>query len=377
VVALRGLQSADGTWPYGNQPGAEIGATALAGLTLLECGAADDDVAVRAAAEVVRKASVNVTLNYSIALSILFFDRLSNPADIPLTESLTVRLLAGQTASGGWSYNCPPVSAAETQRLQKHLVEHKELPSRRELPKPGALKRTANGLPKEIQEQLAALKPMEHPSGGDNSNTQFAALALWVGRRYGIPVNEALKRIETRFRTSQNGDGGWAYISGVNSSPPGDSTASMTCAGLLGLAIANGEAIESVQEKRPGFKPARDISNDPCVRAGLIALGRVIRQPRGGGELKDCYFYWSLERVAVALDLTTIGQRDWYTWGTESLLADQQPDGTWKGKYPSGGADTCFALLFLKRSNFTPDLTALLNADFRGPYFTLNRVPPG
>ena len=47
--------------------------------------------------------------------------------------------------------------------------------------------------------------------GDDNSNTQFATLALWVARRHGLPVDHALARIDSRFRHSQGADGGWGY----------------------------------------------------------------------------------------------------------------------------------------------------------------------
>jgi len=50
------------------------------------------------------------------------------------------------------------------------------------------------------------------------------------------------------------------------------------------------------------------------------------------------------------MDLEKIGGKDWYSWGAELLLVSQKQDGSWSGEY--GYADTCFALLFLKRANF-------------------------
>src|SRR5687767_10611120 len=64
VKALRALQRDDGTWPH-----QEIGATALAGLTLLECGAAADDPAVAKAAKAVRATCPTLTHTYSVALA--------------------------------------------------------------------------------------------------------------------------------------------------------------------------------------------------------------------------------------------------------------------------------------------------------------------
>jgi hypothetical protein len=151
----------------------------------------------------------------------------------------------------------------------------------------------------------------------------------------------------------------------------GRSTASMTCAGLLGLAIADGKGSESARERNPRAKAPRNIHKDAQMRKGLLALSATLgspverkpdRQaqqtpaiPQMGGH--SYYFLWSLERVAVALDLKTIGKKDWYAWGAEILLANQQADGSWQGSYGSCGADTCFALLFLKRVNLVPDLT--------------------
>jgi hypothetical protein len=377
VRSLRALQAGDGTWPAHRESGdaTRVGSTALAGLALLECGVKPDDRAVLRAADAVRNGSLKLSYNYSICLAILFLDRLGDASDIPLIESLTVRLLAGQNSSGGWSYYCPPIPDAEVRRLRTKLADRRQLIGQRDMPKPDGVKRTSKDLSPEIQQQLALLQRrggMGVDVGSDNSNTQFATLALWVARRYGLPVEEALKRVGARFRTSQHGEGGWGYFDPSMRARGlmGRSTASMTCAGLLGLAVADGETSEKVRERKPGAKAPRDINKDPQVHKGLLALGTAIgRRPSEertvGG--RTYYFLWSLERVAVALDLKTIGNQDWYAWGAEILLANQQKDGSWQGSYGECGADTCFALLFLKRANLVPDLTAQLAGRIQDP----------
>ena len=85
--------------------------------------------------------------------------------------------------------------------------------------------------------------------------------------------------------------------------------------------------------------------------------------PVAGG--KTFYFLWSLERLSVALDLETLGSKDWYNWGAEIILANQQPDGNWRGEYDT--ADTCFALLFLRRANLARDLTMILKGKLTDP----------
>jgi HEAT repeat protein len=74
-----------------------------------------------------------------------------------------------------------------------------------------------------------------------------------------------------------------------------------------------------------------------------------------------------LERVCVALDLDALDRKDWYAWGTQLLLANQQDDGSWRGNFAHCGADTAFALLFLKKANLTRDLTRNLRGTLKDP----------
>jgi hypothetical protein len=361
ITHLRALQQADGSWPHAE---AVMGATALPALTLLECGIRADDAAVTRAAHYVRQASIGCTHTYSLALGIVFLDRLGEAEDVPLIESMAVRLLGGQGASGGWTYNCPALSAPETRRLGEVVRRRREPGDRRDPPRP-AEKRTVKDLHPEIQKQLAILAGQPAPDGtgnGDNSNTQFAALGLWVARRHGLPVDSALARIEARFRSSQNPNGGWGYVPATDKAV--ETTATMTCAGTFGLTVSHGAVAALVREGSTKVRP-RDARKDPSLNAAVLAMSTFVGQPIGNRkdialpkvEGKTFYFLWGLERVCVALDLKTLGRKDWHAWGTEILLANQQADGSWKGEFAvQGGADTCFALLFLKRSNLTSDL---------------------
>jgi hypothetical protein len=74
----------------------------------------------------------------------------------------------------------------------------------------------------------------------------------------------------------------------------------------------------------------------------------------------DLYFLWSLERMAVAYDLKTVGKRDWYAFGAPIIVACQSADGGWREAFP-GGPDTAFALLFLRRANLFLDLSIALD----------------
>jgi len=351
-----------------------VGGAALVGLTLLECGLTPGDDAVARALQVVRDASPTLTHTYSIALSILLLDRNGDASDVTLIESLGIRLMAGQNGEGGWSYDCPGIDQAEQRRLATHVKSQNELRTSKELPrtdpKDKPAKKTEKDLPREIQNQLAQLRNARggRGAGGDNSNTQFATLGLWVARRHGLPVDGHLRLVEQRFRQSQAKDGGWNYMYAARGGG-GESTATMTCAGLLALAVSYGVANDQGGAK----KVLRDPAKDDGLKAGLMLLSTAIGQPlvrekgkgpRGNVQRADgraYYFLWSMERVAVALDLKTIGKKDWYAWGSDVLVTNQQADGSWRGDYGGGGVDTCFALLFLRRANLARDLTANFN----------------
>jgi hypothetical protein len=365
---LRSQQSPSGSWPHINM---NAGATALAGLTLLEVGAKPDDLAVQRAAAFVRSEVPTLRHTYCLGCAILFLDRLGDPGDVPFIQAMAVRLLDGQNSEGGWTYECPPAPAPTTKRLQEHLAKQKD-GSGQTGKAPGKL--TLEDLAEDLQERVKEIEkrperlvPLGPNNYHDNSNTQFAALGTWVGRKYGVPVDKTLSRVNARFRAIQNPDGGWDYEHyGPVGSP---STPGMTCAGLIGLALAHANAREAFEEKRPGAKAPTEISQDTTIKKALAALATTIGNPLGkGNESKvpvinketsprGYYFLWSLERVAVGLDMKTIGGKDWYEWGVEVLLRNQQDSGAWIGEFSDSSADTCFALLFLKRANLAKDLT--------------------
>jgi hypothetical protein len=169
-----------------------------------------------------------------------------------------------------------------------------------------------------------------------------------------LPTEGALGRLDARYRKTQARDGGWSYSGG-------QSTPTMTCAGILGLITA------AASGRNDKGKPARPIrlESDPALVLALNALATTVGDPVG--DRKDAsipkvagrtwYFLWSLERVCVGLDLKVLGKKDWYEWGAEILVANQGGDGAWRGEFAGYEADTCFGLLFLKRANFLRDLT--------------------
>jgi hypothetical protein len=176
------------------------------------------------------------------------------------------------------------------------------------------------------------------------------------------------------------------------------STPSMSCAGLLGLAVGYGIQVvlhTDLGRKQNGRTPVRDANRDFAITRGLNYLGRVMEpalrggandeQPNlpgpgrgfrgrrgfGRGEMRgppgsDYYFLWSLERVAMVYGLKTIGNKDWFAIGSKFIVQEQQGDGAWRGDLGEI-VDTCFALFFLRRANLAVDLTATLKGKVRDP----------
>jgi len=186
---------------------------------------------------------------------------------------------------------------------------------------------------------------LPHPRGAnenaDNSNTQFAILALWIARKQKLPLDYTFAQVERRFRSAQYPDG-WGYTLLLGA---GRGYGSMTCVGLLGLAVGRGYAPEMpATVDRNKLLP----SEDKGITGGLLALGSYLQDPTdkrswgapspswGPKGALNLYFLWSVERVGVLLNLKTIGGMEWYPWGVDLLLAAQKKDGSWIGRGNGG-----------------------------------------
>ena len=63
------------------------------------------------------------------------------------------------------------------------------------------------------------------------------------------------------------------------------------------------------------------------------------------------YTLYGIERVGLASGFKYFGKHDWYLDGYKTLLSAQKGDGSWdKSHFIKPTWDTCFAILFLKRS---------------------------
>jgi hypothetical protein len=390
-----------------------IGSASLAGLALLEAGVPKDHPAVLHITRMVRLGCLANSQTYHTALALLYLDRHGDPADVPAIQFLGVRLYAGLTAFGGWGYNCgqelPPAEAARLQAAlqQTTLTGTKPGPKPKPdtkgfLPAPPPDGKAADpdapppGLHPEVAKYYIAtrqaIRAGRGGEPGDNSNTQFGLIGLWVASRHGVPADDAFALIESRFISTQNKtDYGWSYTGGPVASA---STPAMTCAGLLGLAVgaARGKGpLPGGPPKDPndpftsppkgkdgkGKADLPEVRNKQAIENGLAALGRVLQAGQGGGGFanfvglgNEFYLLWSVERVAVAYGLDKIGDVDWHQVGADFLVPAQGADGAWTGTGYQADVNTAFAILFLSKSNFVRDLSrkiqGVAGAELRG-----------
>ncbi len=444
-AVAKGVKYLSGTTPqWFNDGSFRLGYIALGGLTLLECKSPRDEQIVKQAAELTRKLAVEHDRTYEITLAIMFLDRLGDPRDRKLIQLLGARLVAGQEASGGYSYSCPILTVNESNQLIAFLDRTRprkapaplaldigektiektdpsksndggldpfakpsfDVPSET-LPAPGvdaAVPPVAlpdgDGLvsqpptirPKNRLSNTVGTIRLEAKGGGgnakgmlsarlqtipavvnqgrdkdqmvlvfperpqtDHSNLQFAIVGMYVARRHGVVSDRAIMLAEMRMRKLQMAEGGWTYAVDSNQHPE-----AMVCAGILSLAL--GHAVH--QSSSLGMSQA--LVTDKQLVHATKRLGETIKDPQPdiaqATATASTYLLWSVERVAVLYNSPTIEGKDWYGWGAQMLIRNQDAaNGSWNMGGFAGASphvDTCFALLFLVRSNLVHEVSS-------------------
>lgn len=307
VQYLQKQQAVNGSWP--DHAGQVGGVTALCTLALLNAGVPVDDPSIQRALKHLR--GIKPEMVYSASLQTMVFATAEPKADLIKIRERVKFLqdcqIQGGDRAGAWSY-------------------------------------PATG-------------------GGDNSNTQFALLALHDAERVGVPVAGRTWKLARDYWTrTQNADGSWGYMTGM----PG--TGSMTCAGIASVIIADGALSKGDAQFVGGrVKCCGEQQTNDSVDRALAWLGRnfsVNSNPSAGGTTSwVLYYLYGVERTGRMTARRFIGLHDWYREGAEKLVADQDRfTGFWKG---AGHAEnnpiigTSLALLFMAKGR-RPVLAAKL-----------------
>ena len=303
---LRNRQARDGSWHHAQNQYLG-GQTALSTYTLIKCGLPPDHPSVRRPLAYLE--SIRPRETYTVACLLLALYAAHDAVRKPQMQMLAKDLLDWQ--GGSWGY-------------------------------PFQWKKTAWNA------------KIGRP---DLSNTQYAALGLLVAHRAGIAVSDRVwRRLITatfEYQRKRRMVDGPAMKNGKASKLPiagfsyyrggGKATGSMTCAGLTILAICREGLGDRLSKQR-----AADL--DESLMLALNWLGHNFAVDKNPGAKKSWIYYYlyGLERVGGLLRTKYFGGHHWYYEGAEFLIAQQKGGGEWA--HNNAEADTCFALLFLKRA---------------------------
>jgi Domain of unknown function (DUF4159) len=300
VAFLKREQRKDGSWP--EHPTLVGGITALATLSLLNSGVPADDPQIRAALAFLRK--IPPKWNYVVCLQTMVFAQAEPVADALLIngnvrwlEAAQKREKSAERFKGAWGY----------------------------------------------------------PEGnGDNSNTQFAVLALYEAQRAGVPVSIQTWRLTQQYwKTGQRPDGSWSY----KPNDPGSGSGSMTCAGIGAMVMAQ-DILDDGDARVVGdeVKCCQPHDDDRAIDDALTWLGKhfsVRVNPGDDPRAFLLYYLYGLERTGRLTNQRFIGRHDWYREGAEWLINEQEDlSGFWKGTglgETNPHVGTSLALLFLAK----------------------------
>jgi hypothetical protein len=301
VEYLKREQSRRGTWD--DVADNEGGTTALVTLALLSAGVEVGDPVIQKSLAYLREKQLDKT--YTVALQTMVLATAEPKRDLPKIQQHVAWLEANQKAgarkTGSWSY----------------------------------------------------------PTGdGDNSNTQFAILALYEAQNAGAVVDVATwERAIAYWKGCQNADGSWGYWTNQGG------TGSMTCAGISSLVMArlatsdgdarvNGAQVNCCQ-------PHEDDQDVARAMAWMAKHFSVSRNPGSGeqAEYWNLYYLYGLERVGRLTAQRFIGDHDWYREGAEFLVKEQDSiNHFWKGRAQTAERNphvgTAMALLFLAKGRW-------------------------
>ncbi len=200
---------------------------------------------------------------------------------------------------------------------------------------------------------------------GDNSNSQFALLALHEAERLlpDLNIREQTWRLALSYWTEQQqADGPWGYIKGSALGAFGAPTGSMTCAGVSSVIIASGQISEGdVLQAGGGVQCCGERREDDAVERGLAWLGTKFSVEKNPGSLTwELYYLYGLERVGRLSGrrffYSRSGKpRDWYREGAEYLIKVRHDPVTGRFSGATGEEEkvpelsTALSLLFLAK----------------------------
>ena len=324
--------------------------------TFIHAGVPQDDPKFKSLLDSVMSEPLDKTYKVSLlAMCLEEIDRVKHQEKIAQCAQF---LVDNQCKNGQWNYGSPTEFAKDV----KVPAAPKPVVSADGKGGPGVTL-AKDGKPKILQ-HVAVKKMKEGPDGGDNSNSQYAALGLRACYDAGVTLPEGVILLAVKWwRDSQFKDPkkdekkavasgpavsgkveGWNYKD-EGAQPDKPPYHAMTAGGVGALVIYD-------------YMLDRKWKDDSFVKAGMNWL-TVHYQIQAW----NTYYLYGLERAAILFGTEKIGDHFWYAEGANALIAVQHEDGSW-GKdteWFNTAWDTCFSVLFLRRAT-----RALVASEDRG-----------
>ena len=169
----------------------------------------------------------------------------------------------------------------------------------------------------------------------DGAHMNMVIYALYAAKQWGLDIpKDTWTRAEQWIRRNQTETGGWLYNLVDDGSPWAIGVyGSMTATGLWALR-ACGVPVE-----------------DPQIQKGMAWVKKHWTLTRNPGSNSWLYYYLlSLQRFCdIPPTVSAFAGYDWYAEISQMMVAQQQPDGRWRGS-ESDFLATCFAVMSLSHA---------------------------
>jgi hypothetical protein len=147
---------------------------------------------------------------------------------------------------------------------------------------------------------------------------------------------------------------GWSYTRRDPHTAHGlNSYGSMTAAAICALVILRDELEKDRALARRWERVDKECDQMISDGLGWLITNWAMDHNPKVGDYRYYYYLYTIERMAMLGGVDFIGPHDWYRQGADILLEQQKDNGRWETNRevePSDIYDTCYALLFLKRS---------------------------
>jgi hypothetical protein len=298
---------------------------------------------------------------YKVAIQAMILEEIDRVKYQPRIFQCAQFLVDNQCRNGQWSYGEPSAFANDPPPPPKDVATP-DRPTVREFVEPSTERRVK---PKVVR-KLALKKMREGPAGGDNSNSQYAALGLrachdagivlpkesiLLAKKWWLDSQHTVNEKDARSGVATGGVSGpargWCY----HEKDLHRASGSMTAGAVGGLAIY--DYILDVDWKRSAAVQGGVgwLANHFSVTLNP-GYGPPCREP--GCDEKGFYYYfmYGLERAGMLYGSEKIGPYAWYPEGARVLVERQGASGAWEDAYAWNKSEwnTCFAILFLRRA---------------------------